>query len=119
MNDEVGYAASIGASINRGAGSFPKLKETKDKKPDAKEKGPKKVKSTRTNTPKAEKKDKNIVDAVIVEPTKVKAERVNAPKELTTGQRQLPYNPNIGAQFKGNTGLYGTDNQPAVDLSKF
>jgi hypothetical protein len=121
MSDDVSYAASIGASINRGLGSInpPKKKKPSDKDTEDKTKGPKKVKSTRTNAPKPEKKDKNIVDAVIVEPVKVKAERTNAPKELTTGQKQLPYNPNVGPQFKKTTGIYGTDNQPAVDLSKF
>jgi hypothetical protein len=118
MSDDVSYAASIGASINKGLGS---IKPPKPKKPKAtEEKGPKKVKSTRTNAPTKEKKDKNIVDAVIVEPVKVTSERLNTPKEITTGQKQLTHTPTIGKQFTGYSNTYGsTHTQPPVDLSKF
>lgn len=122
MSDDVSYAANLGASINRGLGS---INAPKKKKPKVTEdKGTKKVKSTRTNVPTAEKKDKNIVDAEIVEPTKVKSERINVPTSTPTAQKQLSYSPNVGPQFKGYKDLYGgaygsTHTQPATDLGKY
>jgi len=112
MSDDVSYAASIGASINKGLGSIKPPKTKKPKSKENKEKTIKKVKSTQI---KKEDKYANIEDAVIVEPTSVKSERLNSPKETTTGQksisfnpRTLPthgpgseYNPNRGRQFNG------------------
>jgi hypothetical protein len=104
MSDDVSYAASIGASINKGLGSIkPPKKKPADK--EEKVKSTKKVKSTRTN---ASKKDKNIIDGVVVEPTFVKSERINTPSEISFNPRTLPthgpgseYNPNRGRQFNG------------------
>ena len=116
MSNEISAAKGIGSRISRGTGSIPLPK----KKDAEKEKGAKKVKSSRVT---AEKPDKNIVDAEIVDvaPTKVKSERINMPKEITTGQKQLTAGEpqrTVGRQFKGYSGPYGTEDQPAVDLSK-
>lgn len=125
MSDDVSYAASIGASINRGLGSIRAPKKKESKKPEVKEnKGAKKVKSTRTNASTSEKKDKNIIDAEIVEPTKVKSERINVSPNAPTSPKQLSYSPNVGAQFKGYKDTYGstygsTHTQPPTDLGKY
>ena len=116
MSNEISAARGIGARISKGTGSIPLPK----KKQDAKEKGVKKVKSSRVT---AEKPDKNIVDAEIVDvtPVKVKSERINTPKEITTGQKQLTAGEPqrvVGRQFKEYAGLYGTDTQPPVNLTK-
>lgn len=122
MSNEISAARGIGSRISKGTGSIPLPK----KKTDAKEKGAKKVKSSRVTE---EKPDKNIIDAEIVDvtPTKVKSERINMPKEITTGQKQLTAGEPqrveqpqkaVGRQFKEYAGLYGTETQPAVDLSK-
>jgi hypothetical protein len=122
-NDEISAARGIGSRISRGTGSI----RIPIKKKREKEEGVKKVKSSRVST---EKPDKNIIDAEIVDvtPVKVKSERINMPKEITTGQKQItagePERPiaqpqrTVGRQFKEYAGLYGTDTQPAVDLSK-
>lgn len=94
MSDDVAEARRIGAMIERGSGALPRPRRKKNEKAEE-DKGPKKVKSKRI----IEKDDPNIIDAEVVEPIKVKSERVDAPKELTTGQRQLGYNPNAGRQW--------------------
>ena len=123
MSNEISAAKGIGARISKGTGSIPLPRKKKSEK----EEGVKKVKSSRVST---EKPDKNIIDAEIVDvtPVKVKSERINMPKEITTGQKQItagePERPiaqpqrTVGRQFKEYAGLYGTDTQPAVDLSK-
>lgn len=115
MSNEISAAKGIGARISRGTGSIPLPK----KKEAEKEKGAKKVRSKRVP---GEKPDKNIIDAEIVEttPTKVSSERTNMPKGITTGQKQLSYNPSVGAQFKDYADTYGsTHTQSPIDLSKF
>ena len=116
MSNEISAAKGIGARISKGTGSIPLPRKKKDEK----EKVTKKVKSERVPT---EKPDKNIIDAEIVDvtPTKVKSERINMPKEITTGQKQITAGEpqrTVGRQFTEYAGLYGTDTQPAVDLSK-
>jgi len=116
MSNEISAAKGIGARISKGTGSIPLPRKKKSEK----EEGVKKVKSSRVST---EKPDKNIIDAEIVDvtPTKVKSERINMPKEITTGQKQITAGEpqrTVGRQFTEYAGLYGTDTQPAVDLSK-
>jgi outer membrane receptor for monomeric catechols len=126
MSDEVRQAAFIGAAINRGLGAIPtgKKKKLKDKK-DKKDKNTTQTESTSTKTDETKDSPKVSKPALETptEPTFVKSERIN--KEVqNSSPKAIGYNPsepkpNIGKQFTGYTGMYGTDNQPPIDLSKF
>jgi hypothetical protein len=102
MNDEVRQAAFIGAAINSGLGLLPtgKKKKLKDKE----DKNTTQTESTSTETEETKDSSKTSKSSLetSTEPTFVKSN-----------------NPKISKQFTGYTGMYGTDNQPPIDLSKF
>ena len=126
MSDEVRQAAFIGAAINSGLGGIPtgKKKKLKDKK-DKKDKSTTKTEKepTPTDTTKDSPKVSKPSLEKPTEPVFVKSERIQkavenpAPKAI--GYKTSAPAPNIGKQFTGYSGMYGTDNQPPIDLSKF
>ena len=119
MSDDVSYAASIGASINRGLGSInapkkKKPKETTDKETTktAETAQPEPPKPT-TALPKVKKPSSKKTKAPST-PIMVKSERINKPteptgpkpimynyKELPTSGPGSEFNPNRGRQFNG------------------
>jgi hypothetical protein len=130
MNDDVSYAANLGASINRGLGSInaPKKKKptAKDDKVTDKPAETQQPEATKTQTelPKV-KKTSSKKTKQDLSPKFVKSERVNKPaetpktKEIGVGLKQAPVssNPNVGKQFKGYEALYGTDRQSPTNLT--
>jgi hypothetical protein len=126
MNDDVSYAANIGASINRGLGS---INIPKKKKPTGKEdKVTKPVEAPPTEAPKTQKelpavkKPSSKKTKAPEPPLKVKSWRTNTPTE-STGPKPIMYNykdlptsgpgsehnPNIGRQFKDNKPKSGNE----------
>jgi hypothetical protein len=118
MNDDVSYAANIGASINRGLGS---INLPKKKKPTGKEdKVTKPVEPPTTEAPKTQKelpavkKPSSKKTKASSTPIMVKSERINKPtepsgpkpimynyKDLPTSGPGSEFNPNRGRQFNG------------------
>jgi hypothetical protein len=136
MSDDVSYAANLGASINRGLGSInaPKKKKPKDKDDKVTDKPaetaqPEPAKA-KTESPKV-KKDSLKKTKAPSTPIMVKSERINKPaepsgpkpimynyKDLPTSSTSTEKTPTVGRQFTKYAGMYGTDNQPPIDLSK-
>jgi hypothetical protein len=127
MSDDVSYAASIGASINRGLGS---INPPKKKKPaDNEDKTTNKTKETpqpeatkpQKETP-AVKKPSSKKTKTSSKPIMVKSERINKPteptgpkpimynyKDLPTSGPGSEFNPNRGRQFKGTKSVSGNE----------